>query len=83
MVVKKNTTYKHKSQEQKYQKAFLKNGPLPKYKYPNLSDMLAIASKTLNKNDRVEIQPKKKQSPQKLAAITGKDKIKEKKSIKK
>lgn len=38
----------HLTQEQRYQKAFLKNAPLPKYNYPNLNDMLAIASKTIS-----------------------------------
>ena len=62
----------HKSQEQGYQKAFLKNAPMPKNKYPNLTDMLAIASKTLvNSNKKViELQPKKNPSRQKLASLT-------------
>ena len=67
MVIQNKTSYQHKSQEQKYQKAFLKNAPMPKYKYPNLSDMLAIASKTLNTNTKVELQPKKNPSRTKLA----------------
>ena len=38
--------------------------------------MLAIASKTLNANQKVEIPPKKNPSRQKLASITGKSKPK-------
>ena len=47
LVIKNRTVTAHKANEQKYQKAFLKNGPMPKYNYPHLGDMLAIASKTL------------------------------------
>ena len=83
LVLQQSVSYKHKSHEQKYQKAFLKNAPLPKYKYPNLSDMLAIASKTLNANQKVEFPQKKNPSRQKLASITAKTKPKDKKNEKK
>lgn len=71
MVIQNKTSYMHKSQEQKYQKAFLKNAPMPKNKYPNLTDMLAIASKTLiNNNKKVaEAYPKKNPSRHKLASL--------------
>ena len=77
-VVQNKTNYQHKSQEQKYQKAFLKNMPMPKYKYPNLSDMLAIASKTLNASEKVEYKPKKNPSRNKLASLNRKEESKQK-----
>ena len=82
MVIQNKTNYQYKSQEQKYQKAFLKNTPMPKYKYPNLTDMLAIASETLNTNNKVEQQPKKNPSRAKLVSINHKSKPKDN-SIKK
>ena len=86
LVIQNKTSYMHKSQEQKYQKAFLKNAPMPKGKYPNLTDMLAIASKTLiNSNQKKsEIHPKKNPSRQKLASLTvspSKDKKNQKKNL--
>ena len=57
---------------------------MPKYKYPNLNDMLAIASKTLNSNQKnIGFQVKKQPSRQKLASLTGKEKEKYKKVNKK
>jgi hypothetical protein len=66
LTIKQKLSSVHQSYEQKYQKAFLKNAPMPKYKYPNLNDMLAIASTALNFKDRkvekVQSKPKKRPS---------------------
>jgi hypothetical protein len=57
---------------------------MPKNKYPSFTDMLAIASKTLNSNKRVTDQePKKTLSTTKLSSLPNKNQMTHKKSLQK